>query len=162
MTQTLQADAKVRPLAASDIDRMVAIDQAHTGTSRRRFFEKRLAAAANDPGDYIHVGVETAGRLIGFAFARVLTGEFGRQEPVAVLDLVGVDPAEQAHGCGHALMDALTAGAKRHGVRLMHSQADWTDHGLLRFFAGSGFALAPRLVLERPVATPLAEPTDDI
>lgn len=162
MTQSLPADAKVRPLAARDLDRMVAIDQAHTGASRRRFFEKRLAAAATEPGDFIHVGVEAEGGLIGFAFARVLAGEFGRPEPVAVLDLVGVDPSEQAHGIGHALMDALTAGAEAHGVRLMHSQADWTDHGLLRFFAGSGFQLAPRLVLERPVAVPLAEPVDDV
>ena len=47
------------------------------------------------------------------------------------------------------------------GVQSLQSQADWTNHGLLRFFDSSGFALAPRLVLERSVLTPLAEAIDD-
>jgi hypothetical protein len=47
------------------------------------------------------------------------------------------------------------------GVQSLQSQADWTNHGLLRFFDSSGFGLAPRLVLERSVLTPLAEAPDD-
>jgi len=151
-----------RPLRADDLERMIAIDQAHTGRQRRRFFEKRFAAAKAHPHDFIHVGVSRNGSLIGFAFARVLHGEFGRDEPVAALDLIGVDPASQDHGLGHALLDGITDAMRSAGVRRLHSQADWTNHRLLAFFDSTGFELASRLVLERPVALPLAEAAEDI
>jgi len=46
-------------------------------------------------------------------------------------------------------------------VQSLQSQADWTNHGLLRFFDSSGFRLAPRVVLERSVLIPLAESVDE-
>ena len=156
------AKQAVRPLSADDLDRMIAIDQAHTGRQRRRFFEKRFEAAKAHPQDFIHVGVSRNGTLVGFAFARVLHGEFGRDKPTAALDLIGVDPDCRDHGYGHALLDGLADAMRAAGVRNLHSQADWTDHGLLKFFDSAGFELAPRLVLERSVAAPLAEPAEDI
>ncbi len=152
----------VRPLRAEDLERTIAIDQAHTGRSRRRFFEKRLEAAKRHPVDFIHVGIERSGRLAGFAFARLQHGEFGRDETIASLDLVGVDPDSQDRGYGHALMDGLARVMRAKGVRQVHSQADWTNHGLLKYFDSTGFELAPRLVLERTVSQPLAEPTDEV
>jgi hypothetical protein len=50
---------------------------------------------------------------------------------------------------------------RQRGVKLMQSQADWTAFELLKFFASTGFRLAPRLVLERSVAEPLDEPASD-
>ena len=58
-------------------------------------------------------------------------------------------------------MDGLTKLMREKKVQSLQSQADWTNHGLLRFFDSSGFGLAPRLVLERSVLTPLAEASDD-
>ena len=62
------ADKKhaVRPLRASDLERMIAIDEAHTGHTRRRFFEKRLDAAEREAQDFIHIGMERDGKLTGF------------------------------------------------------------------------------------------------
>jgi GNAT superfamily N-acetyltransferase len=153
---------EVRPLKADDVERMIAIDQGHTKRARRRFFEKRLAAAAAHPDDFIHVGMSDGGKLVGFAFARVLHGEFGRAQDAAALDLVAVERASEHHGRGHALMQALTEAMKKRGMRLLHSETDWTDHELVRFFDSSGFTLAPRLVLERSVAEPLVEPSEEI
>jgi hypothetical protein len=124
------ADNTIRPLRSADLERVIAIDSAHVGEPRRRFFEKRVAHAKQHPDDFVHVGVVRKGALVGFAFARILRGEFGREQAIATLDAVGVE-------------------------------ADWTNHGLLRFFDSSGFGLAPRLVLERSVLTPLAEASDD-
>lgn len=155
-------DHDVRPLRADDLERMIAIDRAHAGRPRRRFFEKRLAAANANPDDYIHVGVSSDGKLMGFVFARVLHGEFGREQAIAAFDVIGVDPEHEEHGFGHALMQGLTTAMRDKGVRLLHSQADWTNHGLLKFFDSTGFKFAPRLVLERAVAEPLMEPTDEV
>ncbi len=151
----------VRPLRPSDLDRVIAIDSDHVGRPRRRFFEKRLANAKQHPEDFVHVGVARNGSLVGFAFARILRGEFGREQAIAMLDAVGVERDSQERGVGHALMAGLTEVMRQKGVQSLQSQADWTNHALLRFFDASGFGLAPRLVLERSVLTPLAEPLED-
>jgi GNAT superfamily N-acetyltransferase len=164
--EPIMADASIEmdgaaPRRAEDLERMIAIDRAHTGRARLRFYEKRLLASELHPQDFIHVGVRHDGELVGFAFARLLRGEFGRGDTVAVLDVLGVDPGNQERGYGHVLMDSLVEAMRQRGVRLMQSQADWTAFELLKYFASTGFELAPRLVLERSIAGPLAEPTEE-
>ena len=154
-------DNNVRPLRSTDLERVIAIDSAHVGEPRRRFFEKRLAHAEQHREDFVHVGVARDGVLVGFAFARILRGEFGREQSMATLDAFGVERSSQDRGVGRALMDGLTEVMRRKGVQSLQSQADWTNHTLLRFFDASGFGLAPRLILERSVLTPLAEPVED-
>ena len=108
----------------------------------------------------MHVGVTRDGVLVGFAFARILRGEFGREQATATLDAFGVERSSQDRGVGRALMNGLTEVMRRNKVQSLQSQADWTNHVLLRFFDASGFELAPRLILERSVLTPLAEPVE--
>lgn len=149
-------------IGADRLEQVVAIDHAHTGRSRRRFFEKRFAACEASPNDFVQIGATRGGALCGFAIARVLRGEFGREAAVAVLDAVGVDPQSQDLGIGHALIEELTAILRQKGVRSLHSQAPWTNHSLLHFFATSGFSLSPRLILERSVTAPLAEEIEEL
>jgi GNAT superfamily N-acetyltransferase len=155
-------DSSACTLGIADVERVIAIDRAHTGRSRRRFFEKRFAAAAARPQDFIPIGIHRGGALRGYAIVRILRGEFGREQAVAVLDAVGVEPHSRERGIGRALIDALIAELDRVGVRSLQSQAAWNNHELVRFFAASGFALAPRLVLERPVAEPLREASEEV
>jgi predicted N-acetyltransferase YhbS len=154
-------ESKIRRLRPADLEQVIAIDSDNVGEPRRAFFEKRLANAREHPEDYVQVGVARDGTLVGFAFARILRGEFGREQAIATLDAVGVTISNRELGVGHALMGGLTKALCQEGVRSLQSQADWTNHALLRFFDASGFHLAPRLVLERSALTPLAEPVDD-
>ena len=153
-------DNTVRPLRPADLERVIAIDSGHVGESRRRFFEKRLAHAQKHPEDFVHVGVARKGALVGFAFARILRGEFGREQAIATLDAVGVEHDSRERGVGHALMDGLTKAMREKKVKSLQSQAEWTNHSLLRTFEAYGFGVASRLVLERSVLTPLAEPIE--
>jgi L-amino acid N-acyltransferase YncA len=158
----LVANRDTRLLRADDIERVIAIDRAHSGHSRRRFFEKRFAAVKAQPEDFIHVGVVRDGALCGYAIARVLRGEFGHKQTVAVLDAIGVDAGSRERGVGQALMAELNAMMLRQDVRALQSQAEWTNQDLMRFFAAAGFQLAPRLTLQRPVAPPLDEPSEQV
>jgi L-amino acid N-acyltransferase YncA len=155
-------DRKARLLGENDVERVIAIDRAHSGHARRGFFEKRFAAAKAQPDDYIQVGAMWGGSLRGFAIARVLRGEFGHEQPVAVLDAIGVEAQGRELGLGEALMKELRDAMRRNGVRSMHSQADWTNHDLLHFFEASGFALAPRLALERSVSELMGETSEEV
>jgi GNAT superfamily N-acetyltransferase len=156
------AEAGVRDLQPGDLERVIAIDAAHVGRSRRRFFAKRFRAAERTPDDFIHLGADGGGQLVGFVLARVLRGEFGRDEPVAVLDVIDVDRAQQAHGCGRRLLTGLATRLRQRGVSRLDTEAEWTNHGLLSFFAASGFQLGRRVILERQVAAPLIEPTESV
>lgn len=161
MNIATNADNRVRPLNPADLERVIAIDSGHVGESRRRFFEKRLVHAKRHPDDFVQVGVARNGTLVGFAFARILRGEFGRDRAIATLDAVGVERDSRTSGVGRTLMQGLTDAMRAKKVQTLQSQADWTNHALLRFFDASGFGLAPRLVLERPVNAPLTEPSDE-
>ena len=159
-TVAANTETRVRRLRPTDLEQVIAIDSHHFGEPRRAFFEKRLAQARAHPGDYVQVGVDRNGFLVGFAFARILRGEFGRERAIATLDAVGVMVSSREQGVGHALMDGLTKALRQEGVQSLQSQASWTNHALLRFFDACGFSLAPRLVLERSALTPLPEPVD--
>lgn len=141
--------AKIRPLSAADLENVIAIDMATTGISRRGYFEKRLTAATDRPKDYVYVGVQADNQLLGFAFAKLVNGEFGQPGASASLDALGVDPKHGQKGYGHQLLNAVKDVLASKGVETLTSQVDWSDSVLLAFFGGSGFELAPRLVLSR-------------
>lgn len=157
MTETMKG-AAIRPLTGDDLERVIAIDAAAGGTSRRGFFEKRLAAATERPGDYIYTGLEADGKLVGFALAKLLDGVFGEPGASAALDAIGVDEASRGQGGGHMLLDAVTEVLRRKGVSRLTSQVGWASWSMLGFFRSTGFTPAPRLVLVRGTGElPVAE-----
>jgi ribosomal protein S18 acetylase RimI-like enzyme len=151
------AQRTARRLGVEDLEDVIAIDRAHSGLTRRHFFAKRMAAARRHPDDFVQLGVMREGSLSGFAIARVLRGEFGQQSAVAVLDAVAVKPESQERGVGETLIEALIETLRQMGVGSLQSQVAWSNHHLMAFFEASGFALAPRLALERSLAERLDE-----
>ena len=49
-------DRNARTLNANDVERVIAIDRGHSGHARRRFFEKRFAAAQAHPRTIFTLG----------------------------------------------------------------------------------------------------------
>jgi ribosomal protein S18 acetylase RimI-like enzyme len=140
---------KLRPVNSADLDRLVELDFKNTGHKRQGFYAKRLQASVNNPEAFISIGIEADGKLAGFVLAHILDGEFGGNDPVAVLDAIGVDPEVRGKGLARALMAGLDEHLKLHKVREVRTQADWSEIDLIRFFASAGFSLAPTRVLER-------------
>ena len=138
----------VRPMAESDLDAVAMLDHRLAGQSRHGFYVKRLAAASLAPNAFLGLVAEMDGRLVGFVSAHVLDGEFGGTDPAAVLDAIGTAPDLRGRGVARALMTAFEAEARRRGIRQIQSEVNWTNHGLVRFFADAGFGLAPQVVLE--------------
>lgn len=139
-----------RPLTPDDLDAVVALDTQTSGRSRRGYFEKRLAAALREPEAHIQVAIDKDG-LAGFALARVLEGEFGGRERSALLEAMGVAPRRQGRGVGQALLAGLEEVMRHKGIPVLRTEAAWNDHAMLRFLDNTGFALAPRQVIERPI-----------
>lgn len=143
----------VRALAPTDLDAVVAIDAAIVGRSRRDYFERRLRAAIADPKLHVQFAADIDGALGGYVLARRLVGEFGRTEPSLRLEVIGARRDLRGRGVGRALVAALRAWAKAHGVALVRTQSSWRAHELLRFFAAEGFELARHQVIDCDVSS---------
>lgn len=138
-----------RPLVAADLDSVVGIDGAITGRTRRGFYAKRFEALAEDPPAAVALGAERLGRLVGFAFGRVVDGEFGGETPAGALDAVAVASTARGAGAGSALLAGLERALAARGARELHTQAEWTEHDMIGFLAAAGFGLSGRFVLDR-------------
>jgi predicted N-acetyltransferase YhbS len=162
------APVSIRPLAAADLDDVVAIDAAAQGRTRRAYVERRLQAARREPALHAQFGAVAGGQLVGHMLARVLEGEFGRTHRALRLELLGVRAERRGGHVGQRLLEALVAWADRHGVHELRSAASWRDHEILGFFDASGFELAPEQVVQvavdgggRRVADEPAPPRDE-
>ncbi|HEY0879677.1 MAG TPA: GNAT family N-acetyltransferase [Zeimonas sp.] len=143
---TLRAD--IRPLAASDLEEVVAIDAASEGHPRRPYFERRLQSARREPKLHAQFAAIDGKGLAGYLLARVLEGEFGRSERVLRLEAIGVRADAQSQGIGRDLFGALSEWATRHGIASLRTQARWDDLPMLRWMSAMGFERAPEQIVD--------------
>ena len=109
----------------------------------------------------MQVGVVADDVLRSFAIARIMHGEFGIKDAIAVVDALGVESEKREHGLGQSLMEGLVEMARQRGASSVQSQVSWKNEDLLRFFKASHFELSPRLALERPM-TELREDEEEV
>jgi len=138
----------VRALERADLDAVVAIDAAIEGRPRRAYFERRLAAALNEPALHAQFAATDASGLAGYILARVLEGEFGESENALRLEVVGARGDLVGHGVGARLIGAHATWGRRHGMKYIRTVAAWNDHGMLAWLDRQGFALAPNHVVD--------------
>lgn len=144
-------EVKVRPLTADDLETVIAIDTATIGRARRGFFERRLEAALKEPKEFVYIGADDGGTLTGFMLVRLIGGEFGGSEAIAVLDAVGVAPSARGRGVGRQMLASVDEILKHKQIDTMDTQTPWSDPDLVGFLGAMGFAPGPRMVLERGV-----------
>lgn len=150
------SDIMFRSLYPEDINQVSKIESSLTGSSRRVFLEKRLAVATAMPDSFITCAALDGEMLAGYGFARILEGEFGAKSAVAVLDDIGVAPDYRGKGIGKMVLSGIERRMKNKKVSMLQTQVGWSNHPMIRFFASTGFVLAPGQIIERDT-TPLSE-----
>lgn len=78
-------------------------------------------------------------------------GDYGRAEPVAALDTIGVHPDFAHHGIGRALLSQLLLNLAALHVERFETQVRSDDFDLLRFFHAAGGKASQRLVFEKRI-----------
>ena len=141
----------VRAMTAADLDAIVRIDREAVGSDRRGYLAARLAEAEQDRAIRASLAAHCDGTVVGYLMARADLGDFGRAEPVAVIDTLGVDPAYSHRGVGHALMAQLFANLGALRVEAVETAVPLTSGALLGFLVDCGFQHSPRLALRRAV-----------
>jgi len=151
----------LRSLHPDDLNRVAEIESSLTGRSRKAFLEKRLAMASAMPDSFITCAVLDGANLAGYGYARVLHGEFGVKSQVGVLVAIGVDAGYQGKGIGKMVLSGVEQRMAKKNVGTLETQADWSDHDMVRFFSANGFALAPGQIIERDTS-PLPEEVAEV
>ncbi len=141
--------ADVRSMAPADLDAIVRIDRSITGRDRRDYIAARLAEAMGDTSVRVSLAARCDGALVGYLMARADLGDFGRSEPVAVIDTLGVDPEYARRGIGRALVSQLIANLGALRVERVETLVPLRDLALLGFLYGMGFEAAQRLSFVR-------------
>jgi len=137
--------ADVRLLSAKDIDDVVRIDHHVTGRDRRAYVQHALDEALRESGVRISLAARIDGVMAGYVMARADLGDFGRTEPVAVIDTLGVSPEYAHRGVGHALLQQLFLNLDALRIERVETLVAVQAAALLRFFLDTGFAPAQRL-----------------
>ncbi len=139
----------VRSMTEADLEAVVRIDRKLTGRSRQRYYHAKLDETLNESGIRVSLVAEIDGAPAGFIMARVDYGEYGRAEPIAVMDTIGVDPDRRGTGIGDAVLSQLMANLDALRVERIRTRTAWNQFSLLAFLDSHGFSPAQQLVLRQ-------------
>ena len=145
---------RIRAVRGGDAAAIAAIDAAHTGRTKRRFWRDAIARHAGSrrgAGRRIGlVAVEGAkGVVVGYVLGQVRSFEFG-SEPCGWIFALGVRPRRLRDGIATRLFDEARRRFARQGIALVRTMVRRDDISVLTFFRSRGFVAGPYVELERP------------
>jgi ribosomal protein S18 acetylase RimI-like enzyme len=135
----------VRSLEPKDVAGMAHIDRAITGRDRGAYFARQLSEVLQDSAIRVSLVAHSDGSVVGFLTAKVDFGDYGRTEPVAVIDTIGVDPRFGGSGIGTALLSQLCVNLDALCVERVETVVAREHVDLLAFLQRAGFAPSERL-----------------
>ncbi len=141
----------IRSLREEDLDTVVRLDQKLSGRDRTGYYRSKFQEMLVESGIRVSLVAQKKDLVAGFIMARVDYGEFGKPIQTAVIDTIGVHPAEKATGVGRALLAQLLINLSILQVESLHTQVQWDQAELHKFLQGCSFAPSQRLVLCKDV-----------
>lgn len=136
---------EVRAMTPDDLREIVRIDHAITGRDRAGYIAARLSEAMEDSAIRVSLAARVDGAIVGFLMARADLGDFGRAEPVAVVDTIAVSPENSRRNVGRALLTQLFANLAALHIERVETVVPASDLALLGFFQSTGFHPSQRL-----------------
>ncbi|KPK08661.1 MAG: hypothetical protein AMJ64_02895 [Betaproteobacteria bacterium SG8_39] len=144
--------ADVRSLSVQDLDAVVRIDRRLTGHDRSGYMKHKLEEALAETGLRISLVARIEDSVAGYLMASADYGDFGRTEPVAIIDTVGVDPGFAHRGVGHALLSQLFMNLGALRIERVETVLAKENLDLLEFFYSVGFGPSGRLAFVKHIA----------
>lgn len=132
-------------LQEGDLEGVARVDRRHTGRDRRGYLCRTVREALADSALRVSLAARVDGGVAGYLMARLDYGDFGRAEPVAVIDTVGVDPGRARQGIGRALLSQLFVNLGALQVERVETAVAPGDLDLLGFFYAAGMRPGERL-----------------
>ncbi len=146
-----RARCDVRAMRPEDLPQILRIDREITGRDRSAYIQGKLGEAMDDSAIRVSLTARLDDTIVGFLMARADLGDFGRTEPVAVLDTIGVDPAYGKRGVGHTMVSQLFGNLEALRIDHVETAVHPTETALLAFMLDTGFVRSQRLAFSRPL-----------
>ena len=89
------------------------------------------------------------GRVLGFMFGEVRSGEFGLEEPTGWIEVLAVDPAARGRALGRRLADHMLQHFRSKGATTVRTLVDGGMDEIAGFFSSIGFEPAPLRAYEK-------------
>ncbi|OGA23633.1 MAG: hypothetical protein A3I02_04995 [Betaproteobacteria bacterium RIFCSPLOWO2_02_FULL_67_26] len=137
--------AEIEVLSDADLEGIARIDRRLTGRDRHDYLYRGLRETLSDSAVRVSLVAKADGGVAGFLMARMDFGDFGRVEPVAVIDTIGIDPMRARLGIGRALLSQLFVNLSALGVERVETVVGPGRLDLLGFFHHAGLRPAERL-----------------
>ena len=144
--------ADVQSMKQQDLQEISRIDRAITGRDRTDYMQGKLVEALNDSAIRVSMTARLDGTIVGYLMAKADLGDFGRTEPAAVIDTIGVDPEYAHRGVGRALLSQLFANLGALRVERVETTTAPRDQALLGFLFDAGFKPSQRLAFTRSLS----------
>jgi ribosomal protein S18 acetylase RimI-like enzyme len=141
----------IRGMRESDLPAIIAIDRHITGRDRKNYFGQKLEEALYESDVRVSLVAERDDHVVGFIMARVDLGAFGRMDPIAVMDTIGVDPGYRNQGVGRALLSQLLLNLASLRVERIRTEIHWRDRDLVAFLDSCGFRPSQELCFDRNI-----------
>jgi GNAT superfamily N-acetyltransferase len=146
--------ADVRSMSTADLGEITRIDREITGRDRAGYMQARLAETMADSAIRVSLTARRDGAILGYLMARADLGDFGRTEPVAVIDTIGVKPDYARRGVGRAMLSQLFLNLGALRVERVETVIGYDALALLGFFQRAGFLPSPQLPFVRYLEAP--------
>lgn len=141
----------IRSMTAADLPAIIALDRRITGRDRSPYYRRKIAETLAESGVRVSLVAQEGDQTLGFLMARVDFGEFGETSPEAVIDTIGVDPAQAGRKVGTALLSQLLANLAVLHVERVRTEVAWDNFSLLGFLRRCGFKPSQRLSFARKI-----------
>ncbi|MFQ5837268.1 MAG: GNAT family N-acetyltransferase [Thermoplasmata archaeon] len=141
----------VRSVGEADIPEMVRIEKEITKSSKVGALERILHNYTNYGDPDLILAAEADDNFVGFLIGEIRPWEFGEDEEIAWIKVVGVDPKYQGRGIGKRLGEAFLRNLKAKGIRKVRTMVEWDSGDLITYFKTLGFDRSNFIALERTV-----------
>jgi GNAT superfamily N-acetyltransferase len=149
---TSRGSVQLGVLRETDLESLVRIDRRHTGRDRQAFLGRALREAVDDPALRVSLAARVGGAVAGFLMARLDYGDFGRAEPAAIIDIIGVDPQRAGQGIGRALLSRLLVDLREVAIERAETVVPTGNLPLLGLFHDAGFVPSERIAFVKRLA----------
>jgi GNAT superfamily N-acetyltransferase len=143
---------EVRLLRPEDTAVVARIDRKVTGRDRSDYIERAVKEVLEGSAVRVSLLARSADVPVGFLMAKTDLGDYGRTEPVAVIDTIDVDPAFAHHGVGRAMLSQLFVNLGALQVERVETVVARENFGLLGFLYRVGFGPSRRLGFVKQLA----------
>ncbi len=138
MSDEPSVSVAIRPMAPSDLARIIEIDIQVLGKPRQEYW--RMKVQLDEKRSQVsRLVAEIDGAVVGFIIGYASQWEYGLPEKIGWIDTIGVAPECQRKGIAQLLFREMAQKLKDMGVAEVYTLVRRLDWKLLKFFQSLGF-----------------------